>query len=74
VDPRIEREQVVRLRAFRAGRDSGLAGKSLEDLVAGAREDRNLVPPILEAVRSSATLGEIVGALKTVWGEHRPGA
>jgi methylmalonyl-CoA mutase N-terminal domain/subunit len=73
VDPAIEREQVERLRAFRAARDSGLAKRSLEQLKAGAREDRNLVPVILAAVQSSATLGEIIGALKTVWGEYRPG-
>ena len=48
--------------------------KSLGELKVSASEDRNLVPPILAAVESSATLGEIVGALKTVWGEHRPGA
>ena len=73
VDPSIEREQVERLRAFRAARDSGTVRTSLEALQAGACEDRNLVPPILAAVESSATLGEIVKALKTVWGEHRPG-
>ncbi len=74
VDPAIEREQVERLRAFRSARDSGVARKSLEQLKAGAHEDRNLVPPILAAVQSSATLGEIIGALKSVWGEYRPGA
>jgi methylmalonyl-CoA mutase, N-terminal domain len=73
VDPQIEREQVERLRAFRAARDSEPVGRALDGLKAGAREDRNLVLPILAAVESSATLGEIVGALKTVWGEHRPG-
>jgi methylmalonyl-CoA mutase N-terminal domain/subunit len=74
VDPAIERDQVERLRAFRAARDSALSQKSLEQVKAGAREDRNLVPPILAAVQSSATLGEIIAALKTVWGEYRPGA
>jgi methylmalonyl-CoA mutase N-terminal domain/subunit len=73
VDPRIEREQVERLRAFRAARDSAPVRRSLEELKDSAREDRNLIPPILTAVASSATLGEIVEALKTVWGEHRPG-
>jgi len=73
VDPRIEQEQVERLRAFRAARDAAPVRRSLEALQAGAREDKNLVPTILGAVESSATLGEIVGALKTVWGEHRPG-
>jgi len=73
VNPRIEEEQVERLRAFRAARDGRSCEESLEELRAAAREDRNLVPSILLAVQSSATLGEVVAALKTVWGEYRPG-
>ncbi len=73
VDPRVEREQVERLRAFRAARDKRVAAKALENLKADAREDRNLMPGILEAVSFEATLGEIVLALKTVYGEHRLG-
>ncbi|HEY3123773.1 MAG TPA: methylmalonyl-CoA mutase family protein [Thermoanaerobaculia bacterium] len=74
VNPRIEEEQVERLRTFRAGRDRQACKESLEQLKCAAREDANLVPSILSAVQSSATLGEIIGALKTVWGEYRPGA
>jgi methylmalonyl-CoA mutase N-terminal domain/subunit len=74
VNPRLEEEQVERLRAFRAARDTRACEKSLEELKAAAREDRNLVPAILAAVQSSTTLGEVIGALKTVWGEYRPGA
>jgi methylmalonyl-CoA mutase N-terminal domain/subunit len=73
VNPRIEEEQVARLRAFRAAREARSCEESLESLRAAAREDRNLVPSILQAVQSSATLGEVIGALKTVWGEYRPG-
>jgi methylmalonyl-CoA mutase N-terminal domain/subunit len=73
IDPRIEQEQVGRLRAHRAARDSEAAGASLGRLQAAAREDRNLVPELLEAVSAGATLGEIVAALKTVYGEYRPG-
>ena len=73
VDPAIEREQVERLRAFRATRARATCEESLERVKASAREDRNLMPAILSAVESSATLGEIIGALKTVWGEYRPG-
>ncbi len=61
VNPRIEEEQVERLRAFRAARDARSCEESLEGLRAAAREDRNLVPSILEAVESSATLGEVIG-------------
>src|SRR6266496_3447365 len=74
VNPRIEEEQVERLRTFRAARDRQSCEESLERLKCAAREDANLLPTILSAVQSSATLGEIIGALKTVWGEYRPGA
>ncbi|HSS43756.1 MAG TPA: methylmalonyl-CoA mutase family protein, partial [Thermoanaerobaculia bacterium] len=73
VDPQIEREQVERLRAFRTGRNEKAAVKTLDSLKADAREDRNLMPGILSAVSCEATLGEIVAALKTVYGEYRPG-
>ena len=73
-DPEIEREQVERLRAFRAARDQAPVSACLRALEAGAREDRNLMPGILEAVGAGATLGEVVSSLKTVFGEYRPGS
>jgi methylmalonyl-CoA mutase N-terminal domain/subunit len=73
LDPEIEREQVERLRSFRAARDQSAAAKALEALRRDAGEDRNLMPAILAAVMARATLGEVVLALKTVFGEHRPG-
>ena len=73
VDPSIETEQVERLRAFRASRDDARSAAALERISADAREDRNLMPALIEAVASNATLGEIVGALKAVYGEHRAG-
>ncbi len=73
VDPEIERDQVERLRAFRAARDARAWKKSLEELECATREDRNLLPAILSSVQSGATVGEIVGSLKAVWGEYRPG-
>ncbi|HEV2063680.1 MAG TPA: methylmalonyl-CoA mutase family protein [Thermoanaerobaculia bacterium] len=73
VDPEIEREQVERLRAFRAARDQAPVFAALAALEADAREDRNLMPAILEAVAARATLGEVVSSLKSVFGEHHPG-
>jgi len=70
VDPEIEREQVERLKAFRASRDTRAADTSLEALRRDAREDRNLIPGILAAVTARSTLGEVVSALKSVFGEH----
>jgi methylmalonyl-CoA mutase, N-terminal domain len=70
IDPAVERDQLSRLAAFRARRDSKKAGMAVSDLVAAAREDRNLMPAILRCVEESATLGEIIAGLKTVYGEY----
>ena len=72
VDPQIERDQVERLRAFRSKRDAKRSAAALSRLVEDARDDRNLMPALVSAVEESATLGEIVSSLKTVYGEHRP--
>ena len=72
VDPRIETDQVERLRAFRASRDAKAVETCVETLRRDAREDRNLMPAIVSAVTAGVTLGEIVAALKTVYGEFRP--
>ena len=73
VDPRVETEQVERLRAFRSARDGRRSAAALETVGRDAREDRNLMPALIEAVAAGATLGEIVLALKAVYGEHRTG-
>jgi methylmalonyl-CoA mutase N-terminal domain/subunit len=73
VDPKIEEEQIARLRAFRASRDAAAARSALDTLQAHAREDRNLMPPLIEAVSRGATLGEIIASLKEIYGEHRAG-
>ena len=73
VDPSVETEQIERLRAFRAARDGVRSAAALARVSADAREDRNLMPALVEAVAADATLGEIVGALKAVYGEHRAG-
>ena len=50
VDPTIEGEQIARLRAFRASRDAARAAAGLEALRRDAREDRNVMPAMVEAV------------------------
>ncbi|HYB53225.1 MAG TPA: methylmalonyl-CoA mutase family protein [Thermoanaerobaculia bacterium] len=74
VDPRIESDQVARLAAFRLRRDGARAGAALDRVRRDASEDRNVMPGILESVEAGATLGEVVSALKTVYGEYRPGS
>ncbi|HKI02025.1 MAG TPA: methylmalonyl-CoA mutase family protein [Thermoanaerobaculia bacterium] len=71
IDPAREREQVERLRALRGRRDGERAAAALSALTAAAKEDRNLMPMILDSVRAEITLGEISDALREVYGEYK---
>ncbi len=71
IDPAIERQQVERLSALRAGRDAARVCAALDRLEQAARGAENLMPFILEAAAASATVGEISGRLRNVFGEHR---
>ncbi len=66
-----EREQVERLRRLRAGRDGDLVGRRLDALSAAARENRNVIPAMLDCARAYATLFEIREALESVYGAYR---
>jgi len=70
IDPTIERAQVERLRAFRAKRDDQAHAEALRKIEAAATGTDNLLPFILDAVKASATVGEIANVLRSVWGEH----
>jgi len=70
-DPAVGQRQAVRLKALRERRDNEAVSTSLARLEAGARGDENLMPLILEAVERYATLGEICGVLRTVFGEYQ---
>jgi methylmalonyl-CoA mutase N-terminal domain/subunit len=70
IDERIEREQVERLKKFRATRKGSWQG-ALATLDETARSSGNLMPPIVDAVRNDCTVGEIVSTLKQTFGEHR---
>jgi methylmalonyl-CoA mutase N-terminal domain/subunit len=71
IDPRIEREQVERLRAFRGAQDATKVAEALGRVDMAARGADNLLPPILAAVKVGATVGQVSDALRAVWGEHR---
>jgi len=72
VDPAIEAEQRERLRVLRAGRDQPAVDEALTALRQAAAGDANVLPPMREALRLLATVGEVCGALREVWGVHRP--
>ncbi|MGH8910136.1 MAG: acyl-CoA mutase large subunit family protein [Egibacteraceae bacterium] len=67
----VQRVQSARLAAWRARRNGSSTEQALRRLEAAARTDENLVPVIVDAVRTDATLGEICGALKRVFGTYR---
>jgi methylmalonyl-CoA mutase N-terminal domain/subunit len=72
VDPALEDEQIARVQAVRARRDSGAAEQALARLKEAASvEDRNLMPPIVEASRAYVTMGEMCESLREVWGVWR---
>ena len=71
IDPQIEREQVARVKAVRARRDSGKTKAALEELGRRAGTTENLLPAILKAVEAYATVGEISDTLRQVFGEYQ---
>ena len=72
VDKRLVEHQLGRLRHHRTERNQQQVASTLAALRAAAQGDTNLMPPILDAVKAYATLGEICGALREVFGEYRP--
>lgn len=71
VDLEVARAQVKRLVDVRGSRDNGAVQQLLARLREAAQGDANLMPIILEAVNAYATLGEICGVLRDVFGEYR---
>lgn len=67
----IERVQLDRLKKLRSSRDSNKVAEKLDDIRRAAGKGLNLMPYILDAVKSLATLGEIMDTLKEVYGEWR---
>jgi methylmalonyl-CoA mutase N-terminal domain/subunit len=71
IDPEVERRQVERVRAVRAGRSEREWRSAVDAVETAARGTTNLVPPIIAAVEKRATLGEIADAMRGVFGEHQ---
>ncbi len=72
VDPAVEEMQRRRLAELRARRDSQKVAECLAHLEQAARSDENLMPLFIKCAEADATLGEIVGVLRGVFGEYRP--
>ncbi len=72
VDPRLEGEQIGRVQALRARRDSATVERALARLKDDAsQEGRNLMEPIIDAARAYTTMGEMCDAFRAVWGTWR---
>jgi 2-hydroxyisobutanoyl-CoA mutase large subunit len=71
-DPKTAERQIARTRRVRAERDASKYRAVMDKLVAVARDERaNIMPVTIEAVEAGATMGEIVDALKKLWGTYR---
>ncbi|HEX2036681.1 MAG TPA: methylmalonyl-CoA mutase family protein [Chloroflexota bacterium] len=72
VDPALREQQAARLAELRRRRDAGRTQAALDHLRACAAGTENVLPALVECARAQATLGEMAGTLRTVFGEHQP--
>lgn len=72
VDADVERRQVEQVRKVKRDRNPNRARETLAELEERARDGRNVMPPLLDAVKAYVTVGEICGALRSVYGEYQP--
>ena len=71
IDEALEGRQVERVRTLRVRRDAGVNAAALRGVEDAARSGGNLMPQILRAVESYATVGEIANVMRAVFGEYR---
>jgi methylmalonyl-CoA mutase N-terminal domain/subunit len=71
IDPKVENEQVARLRKLKRERDNRKVKEALEKLHRTAEKDENLMPTMIEAAKAYVTLGEITEVLREVYGEYK---
>ncbi|MFZ3109070.1 MAG: methylmalonyl-CoA mutase family protein [Rectinemataceae bacterium] len=72
VDPIVGQNQVAKIKALKARRDGAATSAALDALKKAAEGNDNLMPYILAAVKTYATLGEICDVMRGVFGEYRP--
>jgi methylmalonyl-CoA mutase N-terminal domain/subunit len=71
-DQRIEKTQQEKLAQVKANRDAKQVDQALRELDSAIDQNENLMPYIIDAVRSYASLGEICGVMRQKWGEYSP--
>ena len=74
IDEKVAHEQMERLAEVKASRDQAAVSAALAKVEAACRDEKlNLMPPVLEAVKAYATLGEVSDVFRKVWGQYREG-
>lgn len=71
IDSESGKKQIEKLRRLRSDRNSRRVKEALDQVRETAKSGDNLVPPVLDAVRSYATIGEITNVLRDVFGEYK---
>jgi methylmalonyl-CoA mutase N-terminal domain/subunit len=71
IDPALEEKQIARVQALRDRRDSAAVEGALARIKSAASDGTNLMPPLVEASKIYATMGEMCDALREVWGVWR---
>jgi methylmalonyl-CoA mutase, N-terminal domain len=69
-DPALERKQLDRLAAWRAGRDGSAVEAALARVREATENESNMLPLLMESVKAGATVGEIVDTFRTAWGTY----
>src|SRR5215212_6660041 len=73
IDPLLEQKQLAKVKDFKSNRDKSKVDQALSQLQKAAeKDDDNLMPHIINAVKSYCTLGEISSTLRTVFGRYEP--
>ncbi len=71
IDDSIRKIQSDKLAKLRAKRDNEKVKESLKNIKAASREEKNIMPFVIEAVENYATLGEIADSLREIYGEYQ---
>ena len=71
IDPEVEREQTARLKKVRQARDGHTVSTRLDELKRVAATEENTMPAMLDCARAMCTEGEIIAALREVFGTYR---
>jgi methylmalonyl-CoA mutase, N-terminal domain len=64
--------QIQRVQDYRARRNQSAVDEALKEIIAAANDERNLLPVMKEALLTGATIGDVCGSLRDVWGRYRP--